>query len=262
VKIKKCLDCKIELPKAHLNTKRCNDCRLILSKRPKGTMTAEQIAEAKRLAGTMPRDEIAKRLGVSLTNLKRSCPNVKFIYYYFWKNNPDLVLEICKYYEKNGKMKTQEKYPDIKIRSIIEHYKLFKPRQIKWKENELIELAKFAGIVPLKQQAKFFNRPRANSGSIKSVWYKKFKTTPCYMHGMPIHKAKIFLEKGFPMITVKRQISGDQTRLALWCDAVFYIRKDCPDFVRDAINAMAEFQNKLFNGNPRMEIENILACFN
>lgn len=224
-------------------------------------MTYDQIKLAKMLAGTMPRDEIAKKLGVSLSNLKRSCPEIKFTYHNRWVNNPTLVKEICRYYEKYGKTKTQEKYPEIKIRSIIEHYKFYKPRTIPWKDNELIELAKFAGLIPLKDQAKFFNRPNANAGSIKSAWYKRFKTTPCYMHGMPVHKAKIFLQPNFPTIKVKRQISGSPTKLVLFCDAINFLRDDCPEFIKEAIIAISDFQKSLFGENPRHEIENIVMAF-
>ena len=261
MRTKKCIDCEELIEANHFNTKRCLACKSIVLKRPIGKMSMDQINEAKRLAGTMPRENIAIELGVSLSNLKRSCPDVRFTFFNHLKNNPNIVKEVCKYYEKHGLKKTSEQYPEIRIRSLVERYKIYRPRQIKWKDEELIELAKFAGLIPLKEQAKFFNRPRANEGSIKSAWYKKFKTTPCFMHGLPVHKAKLFLEPGFPSLNIKRQISGDPTKIVIFSDAVNFLRKDCPDFVQIAIKAMAEFQNKLFGNDPRAEIENILFAF-
>lgn len=222
-------------------------------------MTEDEIAEAKRLAGTMPREAIAEAVGVSLSNLKRSCKGVNFYYFNRWANNPDLVKEITAYYEKHGRRKTEDKYPDAKVRSVVERYKLFNPRQVKWKDHELIELAKFAGLISFKNQARFFNRPRSNEGSIRSVWVKTFKTKQTFMHGLPIHKAKLFLEDGFPIIKRQAMIRNRYSNeMVLFCDAVKYIRKDCPEFVALAIKAMAEFQVKLFGDDPRFEIESIL----
>lgn len=225
-------------------------------------MTADQIKEAKRLAGTMPREAIAEILGVSLSNLKRSCTGIKFNYFNRWAANPGFVKELLAYYEKHGRRKTEDKYPEANVKAIVERYKDFSPRQIKWKDSELIELAKFAGLISFKNQANFFNRPRANEGSIRSAWAKKFKTKPLFMHGLPIHKAKLFLEKGFPLIKRQSLVRDRyQNQMVLFCDAVNYIRKDCPEFVALAIKAMAEFQIKLYGDDPRLEIENIIEAF-
>jgi hypothetical protein len=226
-------------------------------------MSPSQIDEAKRLAGTMPREAIAEALGVSLSNLKRSVKDVRFTYFNHLRNNPKMVREVCSYYEKHGKRKTQEKYPHLKIRSIVEKYKNFSPRQSRWKDHELIELAKFAGLVSFKKQAEFFNRPLANEGAIRSAWVKNLKTKSSFMHGLPIHKAKIFLNSGFPVI--KRQaLTRDRysNEMVLFCDAKNYIADDCPEFIKGAITAMAEFQVLLFGADPRTEIENILESFN
>ena len=75
--VRRCLDCNSQLlADSHFNQKRCEPCALILRMRPKGTMTTAQIKKATSMAGKVPRKEIAEKLGVSLVNLKRSCPGI------------------------------------------------------------------------------------------------------------------------------------------------------------------------------------------
>lgn len=258
--IKACLDCKADISKGHSSTQRCGTCVEELRTKPKGTMSKAQIAEATRLAGTVPRDEIARAIGVSLSNLKRSCTGTSFNYFNRYVANPEMVEQVCRYYEKHGKLKTQQKFPNISVRSIVERYKIFKPRQSRWKDDELIELAKFSGLISFKNQAQFFNRPLANEGSIRAAWSKTLKARPGYMHGLPIYKANLFLVPGFPTIQFQEQERGGDRTMVLFCDAIHYLRPDCPEFVKQAIQAMAEFQKKLFGNDPRAEIENIIAA--
>lgn len=213
-------------------------------------MSRKQIAMAKDLAGTMPRDEIAKKLDCSLANLKRSCPGTKFTFFNRWANNPDFVKELCAYYEKHGRRPTERKYPHAKIRSIVEHYKFFSPRQVRWKGAELVEAVKMAGLVSHNGQAKYFKRPRANEGSIKSLWYKKFKIDqPQYrMHGLTKNKAIWLCKSTVPFIETG---FGPQNckfayHIALWIDVEKHLKPGIPDSFKDGIYAMARFQRKLF----------------
>ena len=162
--MKTCIDCKKKLYNVHFNTKRCPQCVSILRRRPLGTMTEDQIEIAKSLAGTLDRRDIAEKLGVSLSNLKRSCRDIKFNYHNKYKANPGKVKELCEFYEKNGRVKTQEKYPDWSVRSVVERYKLFTPRQRRWENSEIIEAIKMGGLVSFENQAKYFNRPNDNAG--------------------------------------------------------------------------------------------------
>ena len=174
-----CFNCKkkhINTKSNHKNGKYCDTCRLSLKKKPKGTLTKLQIEQARLLAGTMPLDWIAVALNVSSSNLKRSCPDIKFAYHNKFQKDPNLAKEVCLYYSRFGKIKTQEKFPDIKIDSVIENKnyksKWVTPRQVKWTGLQLIELVKMRGFLTFSQQAKYFNRPRANAGSIRSAWQK------------------------------------------------------------------------------------------
>lgn len=249
-----CKECNKTRITGHFNAKYCAPCRKKLLKKPKGTLTKKQIAFAKKHKNDMTRKEICEALEVSLSNLKRSCRDVKFQCSHLKKNkyltNPKLVEKVLRFYEKNGKKKTQEKFPDVSVRSIVERYKDFKPRQIRWKDKELIELTKMAGLVSFKDQAKWFNRPNANAGSIKSAWVKKFKTSQETINGMAHYKAKHFVKKSAPYIkTPFGSGSGNAKRILLWVDMEKHLRKDAPNYVKESVLAMAEFQRKLFGVN-------------
>jgi len=226
-------------------------------------MTRKQIDEAMSLRGSMPRDEICEKLGVSVANLKRSTPGVSWYYFNRYAANPEMVKEVCTYYEKNGKKKTQEKFPEISVRSVVERYKNFSPRQSRWTGEQLVELAKMAGLVSIKNQANYFNRPLANEGSIISVWQKRFNCKQAYMHGFPTYKAKYFVKASCPTLEVDfnpNTIGGTETKakVYLWTDAKKHLRKDCPEFIAEAVKAMASFQKKLFGVHPGREIKKMI----
>lgn len=271
-----CQKCETRPTKSkHFNSKYCEPCRIERLTRPKGTMTQDQISKAKKLVGKMDRNNIAKTVGVSVSNLKRSMPGVSFTFHNKYKANPDLVKKVCAYYEKHGKIKTQDKFPNIKVRSVVERYKDFNPRQTKLKDWQFIELAKMGGLISLRAQAKFLNRPRANAGSIKSFMYKRFHGGLVNLNGIHFNKAKYFChikwapkDHGWstpgglkcPHIVTKywrmnnTRIKGHAI-LYLWVDIEKNLRGDAPQFMRDTVSACAKFQRWIWKcDNPRPKI--------
>jgi hypothetical protein len=260
-----CGQCGCLYKVSHFNSKYCQTCRQLRRKKNLGLPAfadEKTIENVLSLVGTKLAREVASDLGMSVASLKRITKTLGVSAKKITVTESQ-ITEVRAYYLKHGRPATEQRFPNIKVRTIIERYGWVKgecPRQRRWKDSELIELAKFAGLVSYENQANFFNRPRAHAGSIKSAWTKKFKTHPGFMHGIPLHKAKIFLDPGFPTIQVQNSmIDVGGKKMVLFCDAVEYIAKDCPVFVRDAIKAMAEFQEKLFGKNPRLHIENILT---
>lgn len=262
-KIKKCRRCGIDFEITHANQKRCKACVSYLKKYPNHTMTNDQIKKAKKLIGIKNRMQICEELGVSLSNLKRAfrgvrIPNIS-------EYSKDTIDQVCAYYEIHGERKTAKKFPDCSIRSIIErNYGKFKPRQVRWRDSEIVELAKMAGLVSFRAQAKYFNRPRANDGSIWSVWIKKFKLPSGNLNGMSINQAKHIVLKSCPIVTcklLKRRDDvkplGSQTerKILLWVDIEKNLKPDLPVFLKNGIEAMANYQRWLFNSkNPKAEI--------
>lgn len=260
----KCNQCGSDYKVQHWNSRYCEDCRYLRRKKNIGfpaSATKAQIAIVKAMVGDANINEIAALLGVHRSFVKRIGLTLGLTFR-IETYSEETIREVTEYYLKHGKPETEKMFPNVAVRTIIEHKAGLKglyPRCRKWTDAEMVELAKFAGLVSFNNQAKYFNRPRANAGSIKSAWCKRFKTAPGYMHGLPIHKAKILLMPGFPTITVQEQERGGERKMVLFCDAVKYLAKDTPDFIKDAIKAMAEFQRKLYGKNPRLHIENILA---
>lgn len=224
-------------------------------------MTKAQIREAKALANTMPREDIAKTIGVSVVNLKRSMPGQKFWFKNGkYKNNPELVKKVLNYYFKHGKPKTVERFPEINVKAVVdrpEYYGIRRIyRQIRWTDAQLIDAAKMAGLVSLKGQAKFFNRPRAFEGSIQSLWNKRFGYRGGSLNGMVHWYAKELVNSNArylrPVGTSREGKHVEFRRLILWVDMEKNLKPDAPQFMQDAIKSMADFQRWLWKSdNPK-----------
>lgn len=260
MKTKKCLGCGKALKNVHPNRKRCKLCAKRLGRRPAGTMTEAQKRIAASLAGKIPRKEIAARLGVSVVNLKRSMRGTSFMSFNKWKQNPDLVKKVINYYFKHGKHATEKKFPDVNVKVIVdrpEYYGIKRVyRQIQWTEKQIIEAVKMAGLIPFDDQAKYFNRPRAHIGSIRSLWMKRFRLGGGNLNGMCHWKAKNFVSiKARYIKPIGLTREGEKVefrRLILWVDMENVLKPDAPQFVREAVKAMADFQRWIWKSdNPK-----------
>lgn len=207
----------------------------------------------------MYRAEIAKCLGISLMKLKRIA-SYKGITFGFYKKNDiyseDIKRKVLSYYEKFGKSKTAEKYPKVCVRSIVERNN-HKPRQIRWKHFQVIEALKMASFVSFKDQARYFNRPRAFKGSITSLWQKKLNMKARNIHGWPTYIAEIFIDTSQCPSVQGSWMNG--YRIYLWSQMENFILDDTPVLIKEAIYSMAEFQRWLFESvEPSLEIEKLI----
>lgn len=259
---RKCLRCEKPI-RGHWNRLRCEPCARYLRQRPAGTMTKQQIRQAKAMAGKVRREEIANRLGVSVANLKRSLPDTSFAVTWIYKKNPTLVRKVCEYYFKHGMPKTIEHFPGVKVKCIVdrpEYYGIKRiSRQQRWTEEQKIELAKMAGLISAGAQAKYFNRPRAAGGSIKAAWVKVFGMAPTRLNGMVHDLAQHVATKDTPYLHAmgsSRRGEGLAFRwVVLWVDLERHLRPDVPEYQRQAVKAMADFQRWLWNDkNPKPKI--------
>lgn len=223
-------------------------------------MNKEQIKDVKKLIGKMDGRDIAKELGVSLSNIKRAFRGTRLAFHNKYVLNPDLVKRVCKYYEKHGRPKTQKRFPEISVRSIVERYKWFNPRCIRWTDKEIVELAKMAGLVRMDHQAEYFKRPRANAGSIQSAWMKKFGVCGGSINGMSEFMAREIVTEKCPRLKTefyqaRRKGQFYYRSLCLWVDMEKNIKKQAPKFITDAVKQMAAFQRWLHNTkNPKPSI--------
>lgn len=234
-------------------------------------MSDEQIEEARSMIGTMPRSEIAQELGVSESNLKRGLRGTSIWFHNGkYKNRPELVKQVMDYYYKHGKPATVKQFPSVNVKCIIERPEYYgikkKFRQRRWTDQELIELTKMAGIISETGQAKYFKRPGANEGSIKSVWMKRFHLGSGFIHGMSEYMAKHLVNKKTPYVqTAFWQSRRDGVtfgrKLYLWVDMENNLQPEIPEFIRDAIVQMAKFQRWLFDSeNPKSQILKLIKA--
>ncbi len=256
-----CPRCQVRQKGKHWNAKWCAPCSAYLRKRPTGKLTSAQESKVRRLAGTMFIKELAKEVGTSDSNLdrwaKQNGVNINALNY-----PKKLVAEVCEYYAKHGKHKTQQRFPHVKLRSVVERYAT-KPRQVRWTPDQLVKLAQMAGLISYEQQAIYFNRPNAHVGSIKSAWIKIFKSAGGSINGLSHVIARELVLYGCPFYATnywvtERGRATHRRNIALWIDVAENLRPSVPEHLASAIHAMARFQKWLHGRNYRRNILRIL----
>jgi hypothetical protein len=250
-----CSSCQTNPIKGHKNAKWCEPCSIERRKYPVSTMSKTQIAEAEKLIGSMPREMIAAALDVSLSNLKRAFSGRRLGYYNYCVANPKFVKEVNTYFESHTQEETANHFNLSKkqVDHIIYRYRSAEWKQIPWKDWQLIELVKMAGLISPTAQANFFNRPGAHEGSIKSAWSKKFNLAGGCINGLPQFRAKHFVNcKARYIRPLGMDRSGKKCefrKLILWVDLENTLKKSCPSFIIEAVNAMASFQRWIWESN-------------
>lgn len=207
----------------------------------------------------MMQRELAEHLGVSRTNLIRwaSQSGVSLDAHSY---KPEVVARVLAYYEQHGKTRTQEAFPDVSVRSIVErNYGAFRPRQIRWTDAQIIEAARMAGLVSPRAQAKYFNRPNAHEGAIKSLWMKRFGFGAGSLNGMAHWQAKELVSvKARYLKPIGESREGEPIefrRIILWVDMEKCLKRGTPAFIREAIETLANFQRWLWRcKNPKPKI--------
>lgn len=251
-----CFDCKADISKRHFNSKRCKECARFRRKRPSGKLTRSQERMVRRFAGKMFYEKLAVKVGSSRSNLMRWARdnNVSLDALSY---KPSVIQAVTAYYEKHGKVETQKAFPNVRVRSIVERYKNFQPRQMRWTDDQIIELARMAGLVSMKSQAKYFKRPNAFEGSIKSAWMKKFGILGSSINGMSNCMARQLVTNECPRIKTffwetRSKARGQYNRkICLWTDMKNHLRPEVPNFIGEAIVSLANFQTWLHGNNPK-----------
>jgi hypothetical protein len=236
-----CEACLAEPKCTHPNAKYCHGCRAERRRRPRSTLTPEQGAQVARWIGVLSRKEIAQRLGVSRAAVGRYTRD-HGLYGRSDAYTSAVVAAVCSAYETLGRRPTERLFPDVSIRSIVERYKQHRPRQIRWTGAQMIEAARMAGLVSATAQARYFGRPNAYAGSIRSVWAKRFQCAPMDVNGLGVQLAWWIATPGLPAVVVKHSAAGTCTPKVLWLDLVQHLRPDVPDWVRNAVQVLARFQ--------------------
>lgn len=209
------------------------------------------------------RKEIAKELNISVSKLKRLASVFGWSFNYakklpYKKYTKDLVEEVIYFYEKNGFKKTQDSFSGVKVRSIVERYKRNKKLRSMWSDSEIIQAIKFGPFVSNKDQYKYFNRPNAFEGSIKSLWSKRIKSTKIKLHGLPKYKAIYFINDNAMAFKTKLKSIPE---IYTWQTLKENLKNDCPLFLKEAIEVGYNFHVWLYGENPNKKIENIISHY-
>lgn len=252
-----CINCNVrEKISEHFNTKYCKYCRESFVKKPRHNLTDEQQALVKKLAGTIYAKELAALVGCSKASLIRFSveKNINLNAHTYKK---EIVDQVLRFYELHGKNKTQEMFPNVRVRSIVEKHG-HQARQVRWTFEQKKELLKMAGLISFKSQAKYFNRPRANEGSIKSAFAKRvLPISGSNINGMNHYNASKIVKSTCPFykrIMVRRVKSSTCVQqVALWIDIEDNLKDSMPESIREAIAALALFQRKLHDAKTNAE---------
>jgi hypothetical protein len=195
----------------HPNTKYCAACRTNIRTQPPSGLTEAQAAQIDALRGQITRRAIAATLGVSQAAINRLLRDHQ------WRSNshqyaPDVVEAVCQVYDAGGKAAVRARFPEVKVRSIVERYKLYQPRQIRWTDGQIIDAARMAGLVGSKTQAHYFGRPNAYAWSIKSLWDKRFQCPPRDINGLSAHLVWQLATPGIPAVLVRQEKAPRRAR--------------------------------------------------
>jgi len=240
----------------------CPACRAARRRRPVSTVTPEQGAEIARWIGVLSREAIAHRLGVSRAAVARYTRD-HGLYGRSDAYPPAVVAAVCAAYEAAphgfGTRRVQELFPEVAVRSIVERYRDFRPRQIRWTAAQIHEAAKMAGLVSPQAQARYFGRPYASDGSIKALWAKRFQCNPHGLHGLAAHLVFPLCGPGTQAVLVHYQPTGSVCRpVVLWGDLVPQLPPDVDPEVRHLVEALARFQRWLHGGAETWEIAQMM----
>lgn len=242
----------------HDNTKYCQACSTVLRHRPPANVSPAQAAMIRQLRGTMIRRELARHVGISQAQLHR------YLTEHGLDSNardypPEVVTAVCTTYAALGKRRTQELFPDVVVRCIIERHKDYPPRQVRWTGEHQIEAVRMAGLVSHTAQAHYFNRPNAYEGSIKKFWARVVGCAPRDVHGLGHHLVWRLATAGVPAVLVTQATQPGPRAVVLWLDLVHYLREDVDPLVRRLVEILARFQGWVFSTNSTEKIRRMIT---
>lgn len=248
-----CVECQARPRRsAHANTKYCEACQRRLLRAPRSRVTEAQGALIRQLRGTMPRRQVAERVGIPHAQLNRYLAE-QGLTSNARNYPPDVVQAVCATYAALGKRRTQELFPDVVVRCIVERHKDYAPRQIRWTPQQHVEAVRMAGLVSHTAQARYFGRPNAFEGSIRSFWAKGMGCAPRDVHGLGHHLVWRLATPGVPAVLVSQQEHPGARCVVLWLDLVHHLRPGVAPEVRQMVEVLARFQRWVYGGITESE---------
>lgn len=255
---RKCRDCSACIDDRHHAAQLCHPCRRKNIANMPAYLTPEQKAHVLRLSGTHTIKQISDEVGISISKITRF-RKLNNLARRHRRYTQETINDVLRYYEQHGRVATQKHFPDVNVPCITDVYE-HAPRVEPWKQEDLFMVVRMAGLAPPSVLAGLIHRRGMHAGTIESVLFRKMGITRvATLHGLGRHCAKWLAYENCPFVVRplwRRRTTTKQKnplrRTYLWCDLVRHMRADIPDFVREGISAMADFQRWLFkNDNPR-----------
>jgi hypothetical protein len=253
-----CVECQARprrTPRA--NTKYCAPCRERLLRMPRSRVTPAQGLHIEALRGTLARWQIAQRVGISHTQLNRYLAEQGLT------SNardypPEIVTAVCATYAALGKRRTQDLFPDVVVRCVIERHRDYPPRQVRWTGTQQIEAVRMGGLVSHTAQARYFDRPNAYEGSIKKFWERVVGCAPRDMHGLGVHQVWRLTTPGVPAVLVTQATQPGPRAIVLWLDLAQHLRPGVAPEGRQMVEVLARFQAWLFGTTDTTAIRRMI----
>jgi hypothetical protein len=253
-----CRECQVRPRRnGHGHTLYCEPCRQHLLRHPRSRVTAGQAQQILALRDTLPRWQIAERVGISHAQLNRYLAEQGL------RSNardypPGVVAAVCATYAALGKRRTQDLFPDVVVRCIIERHKDYAPRQIRWTGVQALEAVRMAGLVSHTAQVRYFGRPNAFEGSIKKFWARVVGCAPSDIHGLGFHVAWPLATAGTPATLVTQAAQSCPRAVVLWLDLAAHLRPGVAPEVRRMVEVLARFQAWLFGSTDTAVIRRMV----
>lgn len=113
-----------------------------------------------------------------------------------------------------------------------------------------------AGLVSHTAQARYFNRPFANTGAMKKLWVRRFRCPPRDVHGLAAQHVWRLALPGVPAVVVRpaNGAPGPAYKI-LWLDLVHWLRPDVAPEIQRAIAVLARFQAWLLGHDSTARIQ-------
>jgi hypothetical protein len=253
-----CVECQARPRRTpHANTKYCAPCRERLLRMPRSRVTSAQGQQIAALRGTIARWQIAERVGISHAQLNRYLAEQGLA------SNardypPEIVTAVCATYAALGKRRTQDLFPDVVVRCVIERHKDYPPRQVRWTGAQQMEVVRMGGLVSHTAQVRYFGRPNAYEGSIKKFWERVVGCAPRDVHGLGVHQVWRLTTPGVTAVLIHQATQPGPRAIVLWLDLTQHLRPGVTPEVRQMVEVLARFQAWLFGSTDPARIRRMI----
>ena len=210
----------------------------------------------KKNAGKIKRQEIADKLNVSIATLKRAAKYLNISFALPKKYNSKIVNDVLDYYKIHGKLKTKEKYNDVKFRSIVEKYGYKKNlRFIPWKFEEILLSVRLSGLFNCNDIAKYINRGAKHASITTTIYRNMFNLKVKNIrkiNGLSRKEAIFYVYDNCPCLKTTYTTFNE---IFLYCDMEKHLKKNLNKNLIKHIKLCAKIQKWLWSSNePKNEI--------